>query len=99
MLKFIAADCDINVYWDHLHANGIDAARMASYDRKICSEPSFKPDQYEGLTRDLTEYLRTLKAVHSGADLDSASEAVLGYHQDACKGKEINVPPLSLIHI
>ena len=94
LLKFIAADCDINVYWDHLHANGIDAARMASYDRKICSEPSFKPDQYEGLTRDLTEYLRTLKAVHSGADLDSASEAVLGYHQDACKGKEINVPPI-----
>jgi alpha-glucan,water dikinase len=67
---------------------------MASYDRKICSEPSFKPDQYEGLTRDLKEYLRTLKAVHSGADLDSASEAVLGYHQDACKGKEINVPPI-----
>ena len=94
LLKFIASDCDISVYWDHLYANGIDAQRMASYDRKICSEPSFKPDQYEGLTRDLKEYLRTLKAVHSGADLDSASEAVLGYHQDACKGKEINVPPI-----
>ena len=91
LLKFIAADCDISVYWAHLHDNGIDAARMAAYDRKICSNPSFNPDQYEGLTRDLKEYLRTLKAVHSGADLDSASEAVLGYHQDACKGKEINV--------
>ena len=32
--------------------------------------------------------------MHSGADLDSASEAVLEYHQDACKGKEINVPPI-----
>jgi len=42
----------------------------------------------------LTEYLRTLKAVHSGADLDSAAEACLGYHQDACKGKEINIPPI-----
>ena len=94
LLLFIASDCDISVYWDHLHKNGIDAERMASYDRKICSEPSFKPDQYEGLTRDLKEYLRTLKAVHSGADLDSAAEAVLGYHQDACKGKEINVPPI-----
>ena len=94
LLKFIASDCDISVYWGHLHANGIDAERMASYDRKICSEPSFKPSQYEGLTRDLKEYLRTLKAVHSGADLDSASEAVLGYHQDACKGKEINVPAI-----
>ena len=94
LLKFIAADCDISVYWAHLHANGIDAARMKAYDRQICSEPSFSRDQYEGLTADLTEYLRTLKAVHSGADLDSAAEACLGYHQDACKGKEINIPPI-----
>jgi alpha-glucan,water dikinase len=95
LLKFIAADCDMGAYWDHLHSNGIDAKRMASYDRKICSEPSFVRDQYEGLTRDLKEYLRTLKAVHSGADLDSAAENVLGYHQDKCKGKEINVPPIT----
>jgi len=95
LLKFIASDCDINVYWAHLHANNIDAKRMSEYDRKICSEPKFSRDQYEGLTRDLTEYLRTLKAVHSGADLDSAAEAVLGYHQDACKGKEINIPPVA----
>ena len=95
LLQFIASDCDINVYWAHLHANNIDAKRMSEYDRKICSEPKFSRDQYEGLTRDLTEYLRTLKAVHSGADLDSAAEAVLGYHQDACKGKEINIPPVA----
>ena len=37
--------------------------------------------QVPGLTHDLTEYLRTLKAVHSGADLDSAAEAVLGYRR------------------
>jgi alpha-glucan,water dikinase len=94
LLKYIASDCDISVYWAHLHSNGITAERMAAYDRKICSEPKFSRDQYEGLTTDLTEYLRTLKAVHSGADLDSAAEACLGYHQDACKGKEINIPPI-----
>ena len=33
--------------------------------------------------------------MHSGADLDYAAEAVLGYHQDACKGKEINIPPVA----
>ena len=26
-------------YWAHLHANGIDKARLASYDRKITQEP------------------------------------------------------------
>jgi len=67
VLKFIAADCDIAVYWAHLHTSGIDAARMKKYDRQICSEPKFDRGQYEGMTRDLTEYLRTLKAVHSGA--------------------------------
>ncbi len=27
--------------------------------------------------------------------MDSAAENVLGYHQDKCKGKEINVPPIT----
>ena len=43
LLKFIAADCDINVYWD--------TARRAWRARhgvvRPLSEPSFKPDQYE----------------------------------------------------
>lgn len=34
---------------------------MASYDRAITSEPSFKADQAEGLLKDLTDYLRVLK--------------------------------------
>ena len=42
-------------------ASGIDVARLASYDRAIREEPSFKPEQVEGLTRDLTAYLTTLK--------------------------------------
>ena len=42
-------------------ANGIDAARLASYDRAIREEPNFNAEQVEGLTRDLTAYLATLK--------------------------------------
>ena len=44
-----------------VQASGIDAARLASYDRAIREEPSFKSEQVEGLTRDLTAYLTTLK--------------------------------------
>eukprot|EP00898_Chlorokybus_atmophyticus_P008483 jgi/Chlat1/8636/Chrsp86S08014 len=33
----------------------------------------------DGLRRDLTNYLATLKAVHSGADFESAAAACLGY--------------------
>lgn len=94
LLEYIESGLDIGAYWSRLEKDHVTKERLASYDRKICSEPNFKPSQCEGLTRDLGEYLRTLKAVHSGADLSSAAEVVLGYQRDACKGKAINVPPI-----
>lgn len=45
-------------------AGNISKERLASFDRPIRSEPSFKPDQQEGLLTDLTNYLQTLKASH-----------------------------------
>ena len=49
-------------------AANIAAERLASFDRPIKSEPHFKQEQTEGLLRDLTAYLQTLKvgppAVH-----------------------------------
>jgi len=45
-----------------MQAAGIDAARLASYDRPIVSEPRFAPEQAPGLARDLTAYLATLRA-------------------------------------
>lgn len=80
-------------FWRRLAEDNIDRERLRSYDRPIHSEPKFSPSQVEGLTRDLTEYLRTLKAVHSGADLDSAVAAVLGYSQSQSKGRSVHVDP------
>lgn len=60
---------DISVYWDTLHAAGIDKQRLASFDRAITQEPDLKASQKEGLLKDLGAYLLTLKAVHTGADL------------------------------
>ena len=40
---------------------GIDAARLASYDRAIRSEPRFSSEQAPGLLHDLSAYLVTLK--------------------------------------
>jgi hypothetical protein len=44
-------------YWGTLKTNGIDAARLASYERKITSEPWMKKEAIP----DFEEYLRTLK--------------------------------------
>uniref|UniRef100_A0A453RHA7 Pyruvate phosphate dikinase AMP/ATP-binding domain-containing protein n=1 Tax=Aegilops tauschii subsp. strangulata TaxID=200361 RepID=A0A453RHA7_AEGTS len=82
IIDYIKSDFDINVYWDTLNKNGITKERLLSYDRAIHSEPKFRSDQKEGLLRDLGNYMRSLKAVHSGADLESAIATCMGYKSE-----------------
>ncbi|KAI7742011.1 hypothetical protein M8C21_024078, partial [Ambrosia artemisiifolia] len=79
LIDYIKSDFDISVYWNTLNTNGITKERLLSYDRAIRNEPKFSGDQKEGLLRDLGNYMRTLKAVHSGADLESAISNCMGY--------------------
>lgn len=51
----------LDVYWKTLHAHGLTKEKLASYDRPIVSEPCFRMEAKEGLIRDLTMYLKTLK--------------------------------------
>ncbi|GMH01575.1 hypothetical protein Nepgr_003414 [Nepenthes gracilis] len=82
LIDYIKSDFDISVYWKTLKENGITKERLLSYDRAIHSEPNFRRDQKEGLLRDLGNYMRTLKAVHSGADLDAAVSNCIGYRAE-----------------
>ncbi|PON44874.1 Pyruvate, phosphate dikinase [Parasponia andersonii] len=82
LIDYIENDFDINVYWKTLNENGITKERLLSYDRAIHSEPNFRRDQKDGLLRDLGNYMRTLKAVHSGADLESAISNCMGYRSE-----------------
>ncbi|KAG8366087.1 hypothetical protein BUALT_Bualt17G0039400 [Buddleja alternifolia] len=82
LIDYIKSDFDISVYWKTLNDNGITKERLLSYDRAIHSEPNFRRDQKDGLLRDLGNYLRTLKAVHSGADLESAITNCMGYRAE-----------------
>ncbi|KAK2977472.1 hypothetical protein RJ640_016100 [Escallonia rubra] len=79
LIDYIKSDFDISVYWKTLNENGITKERLLSYDRAIHSEPNLRRDQKDGLLRDLGSYMRTLKAVHSGADLESAISNCMGY--------------------
>ncbi|XP_061355011.1 alpha-glucan water dikinase, chloroplastic [Gastrolobium bilobum] len=82
LIDYINSDFDIGVYWKTLNDNGITKERLLSYDRAIHSEPKFSSDQKEGLLRDLGHYMKTLKAVHSGADLESAIANCMGYKSE-----------------
>ncbi|GFP88008.1 alpha-glucan water dikinase chloroplastic [Phtheirospermum japonicum] len=96
LIDYIKNDFDINVYWKTLNDNGITKERLLSYDRAIHSEPNFRPDQKEGLLHDLGNYMRTLKAVHSGADLESAIANCMGYSDQGegfMVGVQINPVP------
>ncbi|XP_043699404.1 alpha-glucan water dikinase, chloroplastic-like isoform X2 [Telopea speciosissima] len=79
LINYIKSDLDISSYWKTLNSNGITKERLLSYDRAIHSEPNFRRDQKDGLLLDLQNYMRTLKAVHSGADLESAIGNCMGY--------------------
>ncbi|AQK82749.1 alpha-glucan water dikinase 1 chloroplastic isoform X1 [Zea mays] len=82
LIDYIKSDFDISVYWDTLNKNGITKERLLSYDRAIHSEPNFRSEQKAGLLRDLGNYMRSLKAVHSGADLESAIASCMGYKSE-----------------
>ncbi|KAG5522132.1 hypothetical protein RHGRI_034352 [Rhododendron griersonianum] len=82
LIDYIKSDFDVSVYWKTLKENGITKERLLSYDRGIHSEPKFRRDQKDSLLRDLGNYMRTLKAVHSGADLESAISNCMGYRAE-----------------
>ncbi|XP_071716394.1 alpha-glucan water dikinase, chloroplastic-like isoform X2 [Rutidosis leptorrhynchoides] len=82
LIDYIKSDFDMSVYWNTLNTNGITKERLLSYDRAIRNEPKFRGDQKDSLLRDLGNYMRTLKAVHSGADLESAINNCMGYKSE-----------------
>ncbi|KAI3997695.1 hypothetical protein MKX01_040668 [Papaver californicum] len=96
LIDYIKSDFDMSVYWNTLSSNGITKERLLSYDRGIHSEPNFRSDQKDGLLRDLGNYMRTLKAVHSGADLESAIANCMGYKAEG-QGfmVGVNINPIS----
>ncbi|CAN6238024.1 unnamed protein product [Urochloa humidicola] len=83
LMDYLSSDLDIKVYWDTLNKNGITKERLLSYDHPIHSEPNLKSDQKAGLIHDLANYMRSLKAVHSGADLESAIGTCTGYRAES----------------
>ncbi|KAK1397238.1 hypothetical protein POM88_007101 [Heracleum sosnowskyi] len=81
LLNYVRCGFRIDVYWKTLTERGLTKSVLASYDRPIVSEPKFSPDTKDGLIRDFTSYLKTLKVVHSGSDLESAIDICLSIPQ------------------
>ncbi|CAG9324044.1 unnamed protein product [Blepharisma stoltei] len=61
---------NMNKYWEVLHSHGITRDRLASFERPITTQPNYTPY----LINDFRDFLKTLKSVHSGADLITSIE-------------------------
>jgi alpha-glucan,water dikinase len=77
-LAFLRSGGDVPTFYRTLEAGGVTRDRLRSFERPIRSDPDFYPGRKDALIGEFEHFLTTLKAVHSGTDLDSAAAAARG---------------------
>lgn len=83
----------VGAFWATLHAGGLTAADLASYEQPLTHPPddSWPEDARGGVVPDLRRYLALLKAVHGGGDLAEVADRVRGRLDDRTRGAVDNV--------
>jgi len=71
-IAFLKSHGDLDVFYRTLREGGVTRERLESYERPIRSAPDLVPHIRDGLIHDFEHFLGTLRAVHSGVDLDTA---------------------------
>ena len=71
-LAFLRSGGDVSVFYGELERAGVTRERLRSFDRPIVSEPDFPSHLRDGLIHDFESFLKTLRSVHDGTDLESA---------------------------
>eukprot|EP00741_Cyanophora_paradoxa_P025570 tig00000383_g24675.t1 len=73
-LAFLCNNGSLDAFWGHLASRGLDRAKLAAYERPIRCDPAMHWHCKDGLVWDMNEYLRILKSVHCGGDLEVVSQ-------------------------
>ncbi len=74
-LEFLRSSGDLGLYYKTLEDTGVSRERMESFERPITTPPDFVPHLKDALIYDFENYLKLLKSIHSGTDLESAINA------------------------
>jgi len=74
-LDFLRKDGDLKAFYQSLQKAGVSRKRLEGFERPIVSAPDFIPHLKDALIEDFEGFLRILKAVHSGTDLETALSA------------------------
>jgi alpha-glucan,water dikinase len=77
-LAFLHADGELDAFYRVLERGGVTRERLANFERPIKTAPRFYGDKKQGLVADFQGFLRLLRSVHSGTDMESAIAAVDG---------------------
>ena len=74
-LAFLRGNGDPNAYFETLAAGGVTRERLAAFERPINQQPEWHPHLKDALIHDFEYFLKLLRSVHSGTDLDTAAAA------------------------
>jgi alpha-glucan,water dikinase len=84
-LEFLKSNGDHRRFYQTLEEGGVGRERLLRLERPIKTEPEFYADRKDALIKEFSNFLRILKSVHSGTDLDSAASAAGSRLGDAMK--------------
>lgn len=87
-LEFLRSDGNLDLFYETLEAGGVTRERLEHFERPIVTPPDFVPHLKEALIHDFRNYLKLLRSIHSGTDLESAINAA-GYFIDGELGGHI----------
>jgi len=85
-LAFLRSNGNLDAFYQTLEARAVTRERLESFERPIRSNPNFIPHLKDGLIHDFQEFLRVLKASHSGTDLETAIHAARGQLDGGLQG-------------
>jgi alpha-glucan,water dikinase len=74
-LEFLRSGGNLERFYRRLQDAGITRERLESFERPLRTPPDFVPSLKDALIHDFEHFLKTLKSVHAGADLETAIEA------------------------
>ncbi|MGR3221252.1 MAG: phosphohistidine-like domain-containing protein [Candidatus Anammoxibacter sp.] len=70
-LEFLRSNGDLELFYKTLNNGGVTKERLESFERPIVTPPDFVPHIKDGLIYDFDNYLKLLKSIHSGTDLET----------------------------
>jgi alpha-glucan,water dikinase len=86
-LEFLKSNGNVKQFYQSLETGGVTRDRLKGFERAIKTDPVFFADRKDVLIREFENFLRILKSVHAGTDLESSVAAARPFLNAGLKQK------------